>query len=427
MGVPSPPIEVLEGLARGVLPSDTDSRGFVARWCAGNVNDAQITAFAGEMRRLDQEFALAQAWASGLIASGQRLELASLGPTGDIHCIGIGRSVLAVSSMLVAAAAGVKVCAVATRGLGFWGGVVDVVGALPGYTLQPSIQEIVALLQGCGIVISDATDQLVPADRQFRALHGQTGRYDLIDVLAASVMARSLAAGSAHVVIEITYGSHGVCRDLSHAQRLTECMHAIADGWERDVHIIMRPYDAPITRMFGQTLEIREIGELIRGGGGARARECVADLAGCLIERSGCCAPGQGRASALHAIAEGDARRAAERWVSSRGVNPTVWTDPHLLPVAPFGLPVLARSAGVVDSVRLDRIGDVVRRLGAGKFYPTQIVDVAVGIELLVEPGGTVGVGEPIAMVHASDRTLGDRAVTDVGDAIEIAAAAADH
>jgi hypothetical protein len=30
-------------------------------------------------------------------------------------------------------------------------------------------------------------------------------------------------------------------------------------------------------------------------------------------------------------------------------------------------------------------------------------------------------------MVHASDRTLGDRAVTDVGDAIEIAAAAADH
>lgn len=427
MGVPSPPIEVLEALARGVLPSDADTRSFVARWCAGNVNDAQIIAFAGEMRRLDQHLPLSHAWASGLIASGQRLELASFGQTGDIHCIGIGRSVLAVSSILVAAAAGVKVCAVATRGLGFWGGLVDVVGALPGYTAQPSIPDIVALLEGCGVVITEATDQLVPAERQFSALYGQTGRYDLIDVVAASVMARSLAAGSAHVVIEITYGSHGVCRDLQHAEELEGCMHSIADGWARDVHIILRRYDIPLTRMFGHALEIREIGELIRGGGLAGARECVADLSGCLIERSGFCDPGRGRATALQLIAQGDALRAAEDWVSSCGADPMVWTNPHMLPVATFGLPVLARDGGVVESVHLDRIGDVVRRLGAGKFYPAQMVDPAVGIELLAEIGSVVAVGEPIAMVHASDRALGDRAVTDVYDAIEIASPGANR
>ena len=49
------------------------------------------------------------------------------------------------------------------------------------------------------------------------------------------------------------------------------------------------------------------------------------------------------------------------------------------------------------------------------RLHPSQKVDPAVGIELMVKTGDAVTAGEPIAIVHCRDLALGERAVEMMG------------
>ena len=73
---------------------------------------------------------------AALIASGERLDLAPLGMTGDVHSTGgVGDNATLVA-VPIAAALGVRVAKMSRRGLGHWGGTVDKLEAIPGYRTE---------------------------------------------------------------------------------------------------------------------------------------------------------------------------------------------------------------------------------------------------------------------------------------------------
>ena len=123
---------------------------------------------------------------------------------------------------------------------------------------------------------------------------------------------------------------------------------------------------------------------------------------------------------AASALADGRALAAAERWVEAQGGEPEVWTDPSRLPAASISREVLAPSGGVVTSVDAGVVGITARWLGAGRLDPGQVIDPAVGVEVLSRPGATVARGEPLAVVHSSDPWLADRAQEMLGTAWDI-------
>jgi thymidine phosphorylase len=75
---------------------------------------------------------------------------------------------------------------------------------------------------------------------------------------------------------------------------------------------------------------------------------------------------------------------------------------------------VAAPRDGAVAALDALDVGEAARRLGAGRLHPDQVNDPAVGVQLLAKIGDPAAAGEPLAIVHARDRALGERAAATV-------------
>jgi pyrimidine-nucleoside phosphorylase len=420
MSVPRAPLELLERTWRGEPVGADSVRSFVRTWLANGVTDAQMAAWCSIAHARGLDRASTHGLTSALIGSGERLDLASLGSTGDLHSTGgVGDNVTLVA-VPVAAAIGVRVAKMSRRGLGYWGGTIDKLEAIPGYRTNIDLAGFVGQVQRVGCAVISQTPRLVPADARLSALREQTATIESPALIAASVMSKALAGGAQAVALEVTWGDGAACATLEQAQQTAELMSWLAERWSRNIRTVVSAIDQPLGRMVGNALEVREAADVLRGGGPADLRQIALRVAGELAEAAGVVPPGEGLRRASQALADGQALHTAERWVEAQGGNAGVWTQPHVLATAPLGLPVLASADGVVTAIGARAVGEAVRTLGAGRLHPTQSVDYAVGLELLAKVGDPVVAGEPIAMVHARDAWLGEGCVAAIASAVTI-------
>jgi pyrimidine-nucleoside phosphorylase len=420
MSVPHAPLELLERTWRGE-PVDADSvRSFVRSWLAHGVTDAQMAAWCAIAHARGLDRVSTEGLTSALIASGERLDLSSLGSTGDLHSTGgVGDNVTLVAAPL-AASIGVRVAKMSRRGLGYWGGTIDKLEAIPGYRTQIDLAGFIGQVDRVGCAVISQTPRLVPADGRLSVLREETGTIESRALIAASVMSKALAGGAEAIALEVTWGSGASCATPEEADDTAALMAWLAEGWGRHVRTIVSAINQPLGRMVGNALEVREAADVLRGGGPADLRQIAVRMAGELAEAAGVVPAGTGERTAIGALSDGRALAAAERWVEAQGGNPAVWTAPGVLVTAPLGLPVLASADGVVTAIAARGIGVAVRRLGAGRLHRSQTVDHAVGVELLAKVGERVVAGEPIAMVHAGDAWLGESCVAEIGAAVTI-------
>ena len=103
--------------------------------------------------------------------------------------------------------------------------------------------------------------------------------------------------------------------------------------------------------------------------------------------------------------------------MEAQGGDPAALSEPDLILTCLLKREVVAAHAGSVDHVDAAGIGTAVRWLGGGRLDPDQVLDHAVGVQMLVGPGESVEVGQTLAIVHASDDWLAGRAEELLGDA----------
>lgn len=424
MPVPLAPLEVLERARRGGHVDPDSLRGFVRTWLGNSATDAQMAALCMVVgtRGLDREGV--RAIISALIASGDRLDLSSLGPTGDVHSTGAVGDAAGLVVPPLAASLGVLMGVMADRGRGHLGGLVDKLESIPGYRTQLDLRSFVLQVRDAGCAVISQTARLAPGEERLAVLRDQTATMDVRELVAASLMARALAGGAATIAVDVTCGEGAPFADAEAAAEAAELMAWLAEPWGRTLRWVVTPMDAPRGRMVGNALEIREAGELLRGGGIPASREVAATMAGELAEAAGLVAAGQGRSAAAKALADGSALAVAERWVEAQGGDPAVWTTPSMLHEAPLRIEVLSPADGTLAAMSAREVGEAVRRLGAGRLHPSQRVDHSVGVELLARVGDPVSRGEPVAIVHASDQWLGDQCAGTIQGCLLIASSA---
>ena len=422
MAAPLAPVEVIERSRRGevVDPESVDS--FVRSWLDGTADDAQMAAWCmvGCLRGMAPEHV--EALMRALLASGDRLELGALGPTGDLASTGgVGDTTTLVAAPL-AAALGVRVAKMTGRGLAHTGGTLDKLEAIPGFQGELPLGRFVRQVTEVGIATIAQTSRLTPGDRRLYALRDATGTVPAAGLIAASVMSRRIAGGAGAIALDVKAGDGGFFPDEDEARAAAELMASLAEPWGRRVRWTVSSMAQPLGRCVGNALEVREAGEVLRGGGAPDLRELAVRLAADLAEACGVAPEGEGAGRAAEALTSGAALEAAERWVEAQDGDPDVWTDPGALPTAPVRDEVLAEGAGWVGAIDARAVGEAARWLGAGRLHPDQSVDPVAGIELLAKVGAEVAGGQPLAVVHARDEWAAQRAREMVAGAVRIAA-----
>ncbi len=271
------PVEVIERRRRGE-PLDAESiTAFMRAWLDGIADDAQMAAWcmaaALEPPRLEEVDALARV----LLASGDRLDLSSFGPTGDCQSTGAVGDTAPLVALPLAAALGVTVAAVAAPGVGYTGGLLDKVASIPGIVTQPAMEGFVRQLRQVGCAVVGPGPRLVGAARRFDALRDSTATGSGVAPTVAALMARALASGAGTLALAVPVGRGGAIAGGDDAERAIDLATRIAEPWGRTVR--GRVVDARTAEAVrGTALEVREaVGA--RSDGPADTRDAAVALA----------------------------------------------------------------------------------------------------------------------------------------------------
>lgn len=353
----------------------------------GVVGDEQMAALAMAifLNGMDRE-EIAQ-WTQAMIDSGETMDFKSLGkPTADKHSTGgVGDKITLPLAPLVAVY-GVAVPQLSGRGLGHTGGTLDKLEAISGWRAALSNEEIMAQLADVGAVICAAGSGLAPADKKLYALRDVTATVDCIPLIASSIMSKKIAEGTDSLVLDVKVGSGAFMKDLGMARELARTMVDLGTDAGVVTTALLTDMSTPLGLKVGNAPEVAESVEVLAGGGPADVVELT-----CALAREMLTAAGQPDADIEEALKDG---RAMDKW---REMIRAQDGDPDApLPLAKHSHDVLAEADGVLTTLDALAVGVASWRLGAGRAFKEEPIQVAAGIELYKKPGDSVKKGEKL-------------------------------
>jgi pyrimidine-nucleoside phosphorylase len=301
----------------------------------------------------------------------------------------------------VAAACGVVVPKMSGRGLGHTGGTLDKLESIPGYRVDLTIDEFKAVLRDVGTSIIGQTASLAPADKKLYALRDVTSTVESVPLIASSVMSKKLAEGSNAVLLDVKCGDGAFMKTVDQARALAQAMVTIGRLGGIPTEAFVTEMDAPLGSAIGNTLEMIECFDTLKGTGPAELKAVVTRLASRMVILAGLERDPQVAAARVEeAFTTGRALQTLSRMIERQGGDPRVVDDYRLMRSAPDRAVVAAPRSGFVTRMAAMAIGRAAHVLGAGRSKVGEPVDHGVGAVTLGHVGDQVREGQPLIELH---------------------------
>lgn len=343
---------------------------------------------------------------AAMVDSGETVDLGALpGITVDKHSTGgVGDKTTLVLAPLLAAA-GCTIAKMSGRGLGHTGGTLDKLESIPGFRTDLTVGAMLRQAGEIGIAIVAQSAQLAPADGLLYALRDVTATVDSLPLIASSIMSKKLAAGARALVLDVKTGSGAFMRDPDAAFALAQAMVGIGRQAGRRVVALVTGMEQPLGHAVGNSLEVAEAIETLRGGGPPDLRElCLALGSHLLAVAQEGIGVEEARSRLQAALERGEALERFRALVRAQGGAEAVADDPErILPRAPLSEMLSAPEAGYVAAIDALTVGEAARDLGAGRQQKGDMLDLAAGVVLRAKVGDRLAAGQPWAVVHGSD------------------------
>ncbi|UYP17895.1 thymidine phosphorylase [Rhodococcus sp. Z13] len=356
------------------------------------ISDAQMAALAMAVWFRGMSRAETARWTAAMIDSGRRLDFSGIGlRTVDKHSTGgVGDKITLPLAPLVAAC-GAAVPQLSGRGLGYTGGTLDKLEAIPGWRADLDTAEVARILSdpAVGAVVCAASADLAPADRKLYALRDVTGSVESIPLIASSIMSKKIAEGTGALVLDVKVGSGAFVTELGEARELARTMVELGTDEGLPTTALITRMDTPLGRTAGNALEVRESIEVLAGGGPDDVVELTLALAREMLAAVGIDDDPADR------LRDGSAMDRWRAMIAAQGGDPDA-----PLPVATHTETLYAEEDGVVAELDALAVGKAAWRLGAGRERQGQPVQAGAGVELHAVRGERVRAGQPLLTVH---------------------------
>ena len=334
--------------------------------------------------------------------SGEILDLTKLGKTiVDKHSTGgVGDKVSLILLPLVASF-GVPVAKMSGRGLGFTGGTVDKLESIPGYKTDIDINKFVQNVENIGISMISQTLNLAPADKKLYSLRDSIACVESIPLIASSIMSKKIASGADKIVLDVTVGSGAFMKDLKSAEKLAKQMIEIGNLAKRETVAVITNMDEPLGRSVGNSLEVKEAIEALRGNILEDVKQVVLALGSYMLKLSGVEEDLETAKKMLEEnLNNGKAYKKFLELVKNQGGDITYIEDIDNLEETKYIEPIYSEKTGYIYNINAKEIGKLACYLGAGRVTKEDKIDKSVGIELLKKVGDKVSKDEVIAYLH---------------------------
>ena len=355
--------------------------------------------------------------------SGDVLDLSGIkGVKVDKHSTGGVGDKTSLALTPIIAALGVPVAKMSGRGLGHTGGTIDKLECFDGFTTALSEEQFAGNVNTIGIAIAGQTANLAPADKKLYALRDVTATVDQMSLIASSIMSKKLASGSDAIVLDVKTGNGAFMKKLEDSRALAKEMVSIGTMAGKKTVAVITDMDQPLGRAVGNSLEVREAIDTLRGEGPADFKEVVFALGSQMLMLAGRAADEkEARALMEGVIQDGSALDKFAQFVRAQGGDAAPVYDTSLLPVAGKTLAVTAKESGYVHRILAEDIGIACMTLGGGRETKESAIDLSVGIILEKKNGNVVSAGEVLATIYGNDDAKMQAAYEKIAHAYEIA------
>lgn len=413
---------ILKKKQGGELSTD-EIRYMIEGFTEGSIPDYQMSAmtmaicFRGMTPRETVDLTLA------MRDSGDVLDLSGIkGVKVDKHSTGGVGDKTSLALTPIIAALGVPVAKMSGRGLGHTGGTIDKLECFDGFTTALSEEQFAGNVNTIGIAIAGQTANLAPADKKLYALRDVTATVDQMSLIASSIMSKKLASGSDAIVLDVKTGNGAFMKKLEDSRALAKEMVSIGTMAGKKTVAVITDMDQPLGRAVGNSLEVREAIDTLRGEGPADFKEVVFALGSQMLMLAGRAADEkEARALMEGVIEDGSALDKFAQFVRAQGGDAAPVYDTSLLPVAGKTLEVTAKESGYVHRILAEDIGVACMTLGGGRETKESAIDLSVGIILEKKNGDAVSDGEVLATIYGNDDAKMQAAYEKIAHAYEIA------
>lgn len=415
-------VDIITKKRDGNILSQEEIKHMVMGYTEGNIPDYQMSAFLmavyfSGMNR-EETVALTQIMKN----SGDIVNLGSIdGIKVDKHSTGgVGdKTTLIVGP--IAASCGVPVAKMSGRGLGFTGGTVDKLESIPGFKTTMDRQDFFTQVNNTGIAVIGQTGSIAPADKKIYALRDVTGTVENLSLITSSIMSKKLAAGSDAILLDVKCGKGAFMKTVEEAEELAELMVEIGNADGKKTMAVITDMNQPLGCAVGNSLEVCEAIQVLKGCGSADITELSFALAGMMIFLGGKAgSPEQGVSMAKDAVQSGKALNCFMNFIEAQGGNPNIVEDFTLLPSATFSIDLKAEQDGYVRSLDAMTIGLASQHTGAGRQCKEDMIDLSAGIMLKAKIGDYVNKGDVLCTLYGNDEEKAYAGMREAEEAFSI-------
>ncbi|OJG65142.1 pyrimidine-nucleoside phosphorylase [Enterococcus moraviensis] len=403
-------VDIIEKKRNGKELSKEEIEFFIEGLTNGTIPDYQASAFLMAVYFQDMSDEERANLTLAMVHSGDVIDLSSIeGIKVDKHSTGgVGDTTTLVLAPVVAAL-DIPFAKMSGRGLGHTGGTIDKLEAFDGFHVELTDNEFTKMVNRDKLSVIGQSGNLTPADKKLYALRDVTATVSSIPLIASSIMSKKIAAGADAIVLDVKTGAGAFMKTEEEAAELASAMVRIGNLVGRNTMAIISDMSQPLGNAIGNSLEVQEAIDTLKGNGPKDLTELVLTLGSQMVVLAGKTNSLEEAKELLKGVInDGSALVKFKQFIKNQGGNPEWVDDPKLLPQARFEINVVSDSEGIVSEIVADAIGVAAMKLGAGRETKEDTIDLAVGLVLRKKVGDPVKKGESLVTIFANQEEVGD-------------------
>ncbi|MFA6829472.1 MAG: pyrimidine-nucleoside phosphorylase [Bacilli bacterium] len=401
-------IDIIEKKKLGKELTKTEISYWIKNYSANKIPDYQVASLLMAIRlngmTKSETFDLTEA----MMNSGEILDLSQIkGIKADKHSTGgVGDKTSMVLCPMVASL-GVKIAKMSGRGLGFTGGTLDKLEAIPGMKVTLTPENFIAQVNKIGISIIGQSEKIDLADKKLYALRDVTATVDSMPLIASSIMSKKLASGSDCILLDVKYGSGAFMHTKEEAEELAKLMVEIGTNFKKDVRAEITSMNQPLGKAIGNILEVREAIDTLKGNGPEDFVNLCLESGSTMLIQAGIYKEHASARKALQkSIDSGKAFEVFKSFIASQGGDTSYLDDPSKFPTALYSYQVKSINSGYVSKIDTMELGLNSMRLGAGRETKDDVIDMASGIIINKKLGEKVSKGDVLMTLYTEKTNM---------------------
>jgi pyrimidine-nucleoside phosphorylase len=395
--------------------SEQEIQFMIDGYSRGSIPDYQMSALAMAIflnGMTDREISNLT---DAMIESGSTLQPAGDVPRADKHSTGgLGDKTSLILAPLLACC-GLHVPMISGRGLGITGGTLDKLESIPGLRTNLSESEIQSQLRTVGCVITGASDSLVPADKKLYGLRDVTATVPSIPLITASIMSKKIAENLDALVLDVKFGSGAFLPTQLQAEQLARSLMRVGHDAGVQTSALITDMTQPLGQMVGNSCEVNESIDVLKGTGPSDVRELTIELSARLLLATKLAnSLDDARRHLASLLDNGSAMECFERMVHAQAGNLAIHR--------PLGKSKVysSKKSGFIFAINGQLLGQAIIAMGGGRKMADQAIDFSVGFKMHCKIGDRIDKGQAILELFCDDPSKTEQAVLLVDDAFKV-------